>query len=168
MKKIIVAAKSDNDVIGAGNKLVWHLPADLNFFTNLIKGKYLLTGRKSLESDQGEEIFTDPTRVIVLSRQKDYKSDKAVVKHSIQDALSWAEAKEVEELFILGGGKIYEQTIAVCDQLIITEVHAVFEGETFFPKIDENIWKESSRRDFGKDSENLYDYSFVTYQRKDQ
>jgi len=72
-----------------------------------------------------------------------------------------AEQKKVRKIHILGGGEIYQQTIALAERLIITEIHGEFEGDTFFPEIDKSRWQEVSRSDRKKDAVNPYDYSFV-------
>lgn len=166
MRKTIVAAKSDNNVIGKDQDLVWHLPADLAFFKNIIAGQWLLTGRTSFENQQGEEIFNDPEKAIVLTGNKDYTTPRARVAHSIEEAFALARQKGAKEIFILGGGGVYRQTIDLADKLIITEVHGIFEGDAFFPKIDPRQWKEISRKEHQADEENMFNYSFVIYQRK--
>ena len=92
MKKIIVAAVAENRVIGANGQLPWHLPADLAFFEKTIAGQFLLSGRKSVESDQGEDVFNRPEQTIILTRQKDYQTTKGKVVHSIEEAFHLAKA----------------------------------------------------------------------------
>jgi dihydrofolate reductase len=167
MEKIIIVAKADNNVIGKDNALLWHLPADLQFFRARLKDCfYLITGRKSFESVIGQEIFAHNRQVIVITRQKDYQGNQAQVAHSVEEALEFAEQQGAEKVCILGGGEIYQQTLPLADQLIVTEVHAEFEGDTFFPEIDQNQWQQISRKDYQKDLNNPYDYSFVEYERK--
>lgn len=165
MQKIIVAAKSDNQVIGKENNLVWHLPADLRFFMDTIEGAYLATGRKSFESAQGEEVFGPHREFIIITRNKAYQSDIGKIAHSIEAAIQQAEIDGAERLCILGGAAIYEQAMDLADTMILTEVHANFDGDTFFPLIDADKWKEVSRVRYAKDKANLFDYSFVVYER---
>lgn len=166
MKKIIIAAKSDNDVIGRNNDLAWELPADQRFFLNRIRDCFLLTGRASFESPQGGSIFSGRKDVIVVTRQQGYAAGEAMVAHSIQDAFRQAGGAGASRLCILGGGEIYRQTIQLADELIITEVHAEFEGDAFFPPIDPRQWQVVHREDHSRDAENPYDYSFVFYKRR--
>jgi dihydrofolate reductase len=167
MEKIIIVAKADNNVIGKNNTLLWHLPADLEAFRKRLKDcSYLITGRKSFESVAGQEIFSGNEQVIVITKQKSYQGNRAKVAHSIEEALKFAQEEGAKKVCILGGGKIYQQTMELADQLIVTEVHAEFEGDTFFPEIDKSQWQEISRRDYHKDLNNPYDYSFVVYQKK--
>ncbi|MEG4294756.1 dihydrofolate reductase [Microcoleus sp. C2C3] len=164
MEKVIIAAKAANNVIGKDNSLPWHLPADQEFFRRTIKGNFLIAGRKFFESIQGREVFHEGVEGIVISRQKDYKSPTVRVAQSIEESFQLAEQKKVQRIYILGGGEIYQQTIALADRLIITEIHANFEGDTFFPDIDKSRWQEVSRSDRKKYAVNPYDYSFVVYE----
>ena len=166
MQIIIVAAKSDNQVIGKENDLVWHLPADLRFFMATIEGAYLATGRKSFESAQGEEVFGPYRQFIIITRNRNYQSSIGKVAHSMEAAIQMATTAGAKRLCILGGAAIYEQAIDLADKMILTEVHASFEGDTFFPTIDLTKWQETSRIKHTKDAENPYDYSFVIYERK--
>ncbi len=166
MQIIIVAAKSDNQVIGKDNDLVWHLPADLRFFMATIEGAYLATGRKSYESAQGEEVFGPHRQFVIITRNKKYQPKLGKVAHSLEEAIKQAAIDGAKKLCILGGATIYEQAMEVADTMILTEVHANFEGDTFFPTIDLNQWEEKKRIRHSKDSENIFDYSFVFYERR--
>lgn len=167
MQIIIVAAVSENLVIGKNNDLAWHLPADLAFFMETIENAWLITGRKSYESAQGGEVFSNNRNFIIITRNKQYCPPNGMVANSLGEALVIAKANHVKRLCILGGATIYQQAMDIADSMIITEVHEYFEGDTFFPEIDKNIWRETSRMSFSKDLENPYDYSFVTYQKND-
>lgn len=141
MEKIIIAAKAANNVIGKDNSLPWHLPADLDFFLGTIKDQFLITGRNFFESVQGREVFHEGVKGIVISRQKDYQSPTHPVAHSIEEAFQMAEKTGVPKIYILGGGEIYKQAIALADRLIITEIHENFAGDTFFPEIHQFQWQ---------------------------
>jgi len=166
MKKTIIAAKSDNDVIGRDQELAWELPADQHFFFNQIRDCFLLTGRASFESPQGKDIFANRDDVIIVTRQKKYRAGEKLVAHSVREAFRRAEAAGAERLCILGGGEIYRQTIDLADELIITEIHAQFEGDTYFPPIDPQRWEEDRREDYAADQHNPFAYSFVFYKRR--
>lgn len=163
MQIIIVAAKSDNQVIGKDNDLVWHLPADLHFFMKTIKDAYLLTGRKSYESAQGGEVFGPNRKFVIISRNKTYSPPNGKVSHSLEAGIKMAREDGATRLCVLGGATIYEQAMEFADTMIITEVHTHFEGDTFFPVINITNWKETNRAYFKKDSQNPFNYSFVTY-----
>lgn len=166
MQIIIVAAKSDNRIIGKENDLPWHLPADLHFFLQTIQGAYLLTGRKSYESAQGNDIFKENSPFVIITRNRNYQSSKGEIAHSVEEGIAIAEADGATRLCILGGGHIYEQAMKLADKMILTEVHTFIKGDTYFPEIDLTYWKEVSRIRFTKNKENIFDYSFVEYVKK--
>lgn len=166
MKKVIIAAKSDNDVIGKDEDLPWKLPADEAFFKSQIQDCWLLTGRASFESPQGRELFQDRSDVIVLTRRPRYGAEPGHVAHSIDAAFQLARSHGARRLCILGGAQVYRQTMDRADELIITEVHAEVAGDAFFPPIDPNAWREATREEHRRDADNPYDYAFVRYQRR--
>jgi dihydrofolate reductase len=166
MKKIIVAAKSENNVIGKSGGLPWDMPADRAFFLDIIADGWLLTGRTSYESNQGNSLFHEERDFIIVTRREDYEAPGAIVVHSLEAGFAAAEAAGAEQLYVLGGGKIYAQAMDSVDRLIITEIHTELEGDVFFPKIDFDKWREVSREDRARDAENPYDYSFVVYERR--
>lgn len=165
MQIIIVAAKSDNQVIGKENKLVWHLPADLRFFLKTIEGAYLITGRKSYESAQGNEVFGLDKQFVIITRNKTYTSSSGKIAHSLETAIEIAKKDGANRVCILGGAAIYEQAMDIADTMILTEVHAIFEGDTFFPAINLAKWEEINRVTHKKDAQNPFNYSFVTYKK---
>lgn len=158
----LIVAKSDNNVIGRNNQLIWRLSNDLKHFKEITTGHPIIMGRKTFESIG--RILPNRTNIII-TRNRNYSIENAKVAHSLNEALELA--KEIDEnIFILGGGKIYEQAIDFADILEVTEVHENFEGDTYFPEIDLNVWKEISRIKHHKDEKNEFDYSFVRYERK--
>ena len=166
MRKIIIAAKSDNNVIGKDNDLVWDLPADQRFFKKQIEGQLLITGRTSFESALGTEVFKENPNVLILTRQKSYSAPPAKTYASLEAAFEYAKAAEVDKIFILGGQKVYEASLSLVDEIIMTEVHGTFEGDAYFPNFDLNKWEEVKREDYASDKENAYPYSFVWYRKK--
>ncbi|HXC07134.1 MAG TPA: dihydrofolate reductase [Bacteroidia bacterium] len=156
----IIAAISENNVIGKDNKLIWHLPADLNHFKELTTGHHLIMGRKTWESIGSKPL---PGRTsIVITRDKKYKASGCTLVHSLDEALE--AAKGQEEVFVIGGAEIYKQTMALAHKLYITRVHHKFEGDTFFPEIGKE-WFEAINNDFEKDAKNKYDFSLCEYER---
>lgn len=167
MEKIIVAAKSDNNVIGRNGDVPWHLPADLAFFEHTISDGWLLSGRRSYESAQGDFIFQKGRKTIIITRQKDYKVHDAIIANSVMEGIEKAAIAGAPKLYILGGGEIYTQALSLADRLILTEIHTIIkDGDTYFPEIDLEKWREMSRESHSKDAENPYDYSFVTWERR--
>lgn len=162
MIKSIIAAVAENNVIGKDNDLVWHLPADLKYFKETTKGHFIMMGRKTFESF-GKPL---PNRThIIITRDESYTYPGCYVVHNLEDAYKIAEENNRSEIFILGGAEIYRQSIDHADRLYITEIKASFDGDTFFPEINKNKWKEVERSDFEPDEKNKYPYSFVRYER---
>ncbi len=157
----IIAAVAKNNALGKNNKLIWHLPADLMRFKKVTSGHHIIMGRKTFES-LGKPLPNRTT--IIITRNKNYKTEGCVVVNSLNEALQIA--KVDENPFILGGAEIYKQAIKIADILDLTIVHQDFKADVFFPEINKNIWKETSRQDFKANENNKYDYSFVTYARK--
>ena len=158
-----MAARAQNNVIGKDNDLVWHLPADLRFFKQTTKGHTLIMGRKTFESLGNPLPHRDSW---IVTRNKDYTAEGISTFHSLEAAIQAAEDKGLETVFILGGGEIYRQSMKLVDKLIITEVHEEFDGDTYFPEIDPEIWQEVSREEHKADEKNKYDFAFVVYERR--
>ena len=156
-----MAAKASNNGIGKNNDLVWHLPADLKHFKKTTSGHYVIMGRKTFES-LGRPL---PGRLnIVITRNRNFFLEGAVVVGSLQEALDFASGQSQELVFILGGGEIYEQSMTLADILYITEVHHDFEGDTYFPEIDPDTWELIDKVD--NKHEQYGHYSFMTFRRK--
>lgn len=166
MKRNIIVAVAENGVIGKDNDLIWHMPADLRHFKTTTKGHVVIMGRKSFESVGPGGL---PSRLnMIVTRNKEYQAEGCLVFHSLEDALLLAKQHRQQEVFILGGGEIYRQALekGLADQLIITEIHSSFEGDTTFPTVDTTQWIETQRVDHPADEDNHYPYSFVWYRRK--
>lgn len=157
-----IVAKAENNVIGKDNDLPWHLPGDLKWFKEKTLHRHVIHGRRSFESIP----FPLPKRTnIVVTRDKTYAHTKAVVTHSIDEALAYAHQHGEDEVFILGGGKIYDQTKDLWDRLYLTEVHASPEGDTHFPELDYDLFKLSYEEKRFKDEKNDHDFTFKIYDR---
>ncbi len=157
----IVVAMGKNREIGVDNQLLWHLPKDLKHFKELTSGHPIIMGRKTYESI-GKPL---PNRTnIVISRKTDWFEEGILIVGSIKEALKFAK-KIDENVFIIGGGNIYEQTIDLADQLEVTLVDAELNADTFFPKIDEKIWLKTNEITHQKDEKNQFDFSFQTFER---
>ncbi len=153
----LVVAASDNDVIGRGNKLPWHLPADLRHFKALTVGKTVLMGRRTYESI-GKAL---PNRTnVVMSRSAHFAPGDARVVGGLHDACAIAAG---EPLMVIGGGEIYRQCLPLASRIHLTQVHASIEdGDTFFGEWRLPPWRETVRERFEPDEKNAYAYSFVT------
>ncbi len=151
----------EKNEIGADNQLLWHLPKDLKHFKDLTSGHPIIMGRKTYESI-GKAL---PNRTnIVISRKKNWFEEGILIVGSIKEAVKFAK-KIDENVFIIGGGNIYEQTMEITDRLEVTLVKAELKADTFFPKIDPKIWKLSKEVFHEKDEKNQYDFYFQTYEK---
>ena len=157
----IIAAVAENNALGKNNDLLWHLPKDFKRFKEITSGHYIIMGRKTFES------FPKPLpnrTHVIISRQNNYAPEGCIVVDSLDNALKIC--PENEDLFIIGGGEIYKQSINFTDKLDITKVHENFDATVFFPEIDLNIWQIDSEEFHEKDEKHKYDFSFVSYSRK--
>lgn len=164
MIRSFIVARADNGVIGKDNGLIWHMPHDLKFFKETTSGHYVLMGRKSYES-VGKPL---PNRLnIIITRNTDYAVEGALVVHSLLEALELAEKQKQQEVFILGGGEIYRQALEkkLVDRIYLTEIKDTFEGDTYFPELNPDEWKQTHREEYQADHKNPHDYAFVTLER---
>ena len=161
MITIVVAMGLDNE-IGADNQLLWHLPKDLKHFKEMTTDHPIIMGRKTYESI-GKAL---PNRTnIVVSRKKDWFEEGILIVGSVKEAVKFAK-KIDEQVFIIGGGNIYEQTLDLTDKLEVTLVQTNLKADTFFPKIDLKIWNKTEEVCHEKDEKNEFDFCFQTYERK--
>ncbi len=160
--KILVAC-DENRVIGKNNTLIWHLPADLKRFKELTTGQVIIMGRKTYESI-GRPL---PNRInIVITRQTGYQPEGVIIVHSLEEALLKAKSLHRGDIYVVGGAEIYEQSMDLADEIELTQLHDIFDGDAFFPIIDEQIWQMVSKERGVTDEKNPYQYSFVKYVRK--
>ncbi|OIQ28852.1 MAG: diacylglycerol kinase [Bacteroidetes bacterium MedPE-SWsnd-G2] len=162
MECTMIVATSENNVIGKDNQLIWHLSDDLKRFKSLTNGHHIIMGRKTFES------FPKPLpnrTHIVITRQDDYQAPEGViVVNSLDSALN--AVKNDDQPYIIGGGEIYKQGLEVATKIELTRVHADFEGDTYFPELNKDIWKEIDNSFHKKDDKHDYEFSFITYVRK--
>lgn len=159
----IIVAIAKNNVIGKDNKLIWHLPEDLKRFKKLTTEHTIIMGRKTFES-LGRVL---PKRKhIILSHNKDYVVDNENVEvvHSIDDIKKYIDSEE--ENFVIGGAGIYKLLLPFAKKLYITKINEEFEGDVFFPQIDENEFEIVSREIGKRDEKNDMDYEYIDYIRK--
>ena len=166
MKISMIVAKANDNAIGKDNDMIWHLPDDLKYFKDKTRNHHILMGRKNFDS-LGEKYQPLPNRInIVITRNENWQHDGTVVFHNIQDGIKYAKENKEEELFIIGGGQIYEQGLNYADRLYITEVNAEYpDADAFFPKIDKSNWKEISSKYHSKDEKHKFDFTYKVYER---
>ena len=161
MRVSLIAAMASNRVIGRDNRLPWHLSADLKRFKRLTLGHTLVMGRKTFESI-GRPLPGRST--IVVTRQEGYAPEGVQVVHSIAEALELAGGDD--EVFIAGGGDIFQQTLPVADRLYLTIIEEAFPGDAYFPEYDESQWRLVDREDHGPAEDAPFSWSFQTLDRQ--
>lgn len=160
----LIAAIGKNNELGAKNALLFNMPADMKYFRDTTRGHSVIMGRKTFESLPNGALPN--RRNIIITRDTEYKSEGIEVVNSLDEALKLFENNN-EEVFIIGGAEIYKQAIEKADKLYITHIDAEDkDADSFFPVIDKAIWQIKSREDFSADEKNIFDYSFLKYDRK--
>lgn len=138
-----IAAMSKNFAIGKDNQLLWHIPDDFRHFKETTMGKPVIMGRKTYES-LGKPL-PGRTNIVITSKPEQIEGD-VVVTGNLEEAL--AKGKEVaaqsgvDEIFIIGGGQIYEAALPQTERIYLTVIDQIYEGDTFFPRIDPAEWNE--------------------------
>lgn len=158
----IIVAVAKNNVIGKDNKLIWHLPEDLKRFKRLTTGHTIIMGRKTFES-LGRVLPNRKHIVLCNDAEMNIDDENVEVVDSI-DKLEKYENSE-EENFVIGGASIYKLLLPKASKLYITKINQEFDGDVYFPEINENEWKIVEREQGLKDEKNPYDYEYVTYVR---
>ena len=157
-----IVAAAENNVIGTQGELPWDIPEDMKFFRDKTKGKALIMGRKTFES-VGHPL---PKRLnVVITRQKDYQAEGAIVVSDIASAIEVCKAKMAEygdEIFIIGGGEIYKQSMDIVDIIYLTRIHKEFEGDAKYPNVDSEHFMEIERRERTEP----VPFTFLTYKKR--
>ena len=157
-----IVAVSRNFVIGTKNKLPWRMPDDMNYFHRVTIGHVVVMGRKNYEANGGA--LKGRTN-IVITRDKSFKPEDAQVAYTIDMGISLAKSHNPEELFIVGGGEIYRQTLSMADRIYITMIDMEAEGETSYPRIDFNNYKIISRIHKSADKINPYNHTYYILEK---
>jgi dihydrofolate reductase len=153
----LIAAVAKNNVIGNKNDLPWYLPEDLKRFKQLTLGKVVVMGRKTYDSIAARLNKPLPGRTSVVISTQDLRMPAGVeLYHNLNDATA---AHQAQEIFIIGGEQIFKQSLNLADTLYITKIDKDYEGDAFFPVIDEKLWKKV-------EEEKFEGYSFLIYKRK--
>ncbi len=159
----IIVAVSENNVIGCNNKLLWHIPGDLKRFKAITMGHPIVIGRKTFESI-GRPL---PGRNnVVISRQGGYKPEGCTVYSSIHEAISNLAGEK--EIFIIGGGEIYQQALPLANKIYLTKIHKSFYGDTFFPEFPIQEWKVVHDETIAASEKVPFSFSYITLERKTQ
>lgn len=164
----LIAALTENMVIGKNNDLPWHLPDDMKYFMNTTKGHAVIMGRKNYDSLPPKFKPLKERHNIVLSNQSNYLAPGATVVTSWQAALDEAGKFPMKdgEVFVIGGAQIYSLAMKNANRLYLTEIHTKIDGDTYFPTYDKSVWVERSRITHPADERHAYAFDFVVYDRK--
>lgn len=158
-----IVAASENNVIGANNELPWKLSDDFRYFKNKTWGMPVIMGRNTFNSLKKDL----PGRLnIVLTSKKDWSAPNVTVVSEVGDAITKAKESDAKEIFIIGGGQVFKQTMDIVNRIYLTRVHTVVEGDTYYPKINEHDWKLVSSIDHPADEKNNYPFTFEVWEKK--
>ncbi len=163
----LVVAMSDNGVIGRDGGLPWHLRSDLKRFKEITQFKPILMGSTTWDSLPKKPL---PGRLnIVLTRDVRMEAEGAIICHSLFEALDIAREHAADdgadEICVIGGANIYEQTLPKADRIYVSHVHADVEGDAHFPAIDPSIWQVTSEESFAKTENDDHDFTLKIYDR---
>lgn len=162
MKISLVVAVAENGVIGKDNQLLWKLSSDLKRFKSITSGHFILMGRKTFESI-GKPL---PNRTsLIISSNFTCTMDNCNVFASVHDAIVYAAQQNQNELFVIGGGEIYRQTLSLAQTIHLTMVHTELEGDTFF-EFDESNWIVKEKEFIPKDEKNEFDSTYLLLERQ--
>lgn len=160
-----IVAASENNIIGIKNGLPWRLSNDFKYFKNKTWGMPVIMGRNTFESLKKDL----PGRInIVLTKKKDWHSKNVFVTHDIDEAIEKAEESGAKEIFVIGGGEVFKQTMEKVDRIYLTRVHTTIEGDTSYPELDTSKWKLTKEQSFPADEKNNYPYTFEVWEKIDK
>ena len=163
MRVSLVAAVARGGVIGRGGEIPWRLPEDLARFRALTTGHAVVMGRKTWESLPERFRPLPGRRNVVVSRNPEWRADGAERAGSLEDALALLDG--AERVFVIGGGQLYAEALPYADELLLTEIDADAEGDTWFPAWERGEFEETGREQHV--SAGGVQYSFVTYARRE-
>lgn len=152
-----IVAASENNIIGSNNELPWKLSNDFKYFKNKTWGMPVIMGRHTYESMKKDL----PGRInIVMTKKTDWHPENVFVTHTISEAIAKAKESDAKEIFIIGGGEIFKQTMTIVDRIYLTRVHTNVEGDTSYPEINQAQWELVKSDSFPADEKNNYPYTF--------
>lgn len=157
----LIVAMDQNRVIGKDNQLPWHLPADLQYFKKVTMGKPIVMGRKTFESIG--RVLPGRENVIV-TRNHAYTNADCTILHSINEVKQFADDRD-QEVFIIGGAEIFREILPVTHRIYITKIFESFDGDTYFPIIHEQEWRQVSSKKGIVDEKNKYIHEFIILER---
>jgi dihydrofolate reductase len=172
IKISLIVAMADNNCIGRNNQMPWHISEDLKRFKALTMGHPVIMGRKTFESILGYLNKPLPGRESIIVTRKSHTlypnepiHQVSTIEQAIDTATELAAKQNLDEIFVIGGGQIYKQSLPLAHKVYLTRVHREIGGDAFFPEIDEAIWEEAKSESY---EEHDPPFSFVTLERKQQ
>ena len=166
MTKKIVAiwAQDEEGIIGKDNRLPWYLPAELQHFKETTLNHAILMGRVTFDG-MGRRLL--PKReTLILTRNSDEKMDGMSIFNDIESVLDWYQSQD-KNLYVIGGKQIFQAFEPYIDEVIVTQVHASVEGDTYFPEdFDLSLFETVSSKFYDKDEKNPYDFTIQYRKRK--
>jgi dihydrofolate reductase len=161
VRRSLVVAMARNRVIGRNNALPWRLPADLAHFKKVTMGHPIVMGRRTHESI-GRAL--PGRKSIVVTRNRSYLAPGCTVVPSLEEA--WKAAGDADEICVIGGTSLFEETLPIVDMIHLTEVQADVEGDTYFPEFDRGEWHETEIARHGPDERHAYALRILELERK--
>ena len=160
----IIVATAQNNIIGGDNKLLWHISEDLKRFKKITSHNTIIMGRKTFESLPG---VLPNRKHVILTRDKNYSVDNPnfEIIHSKEEIINRFKDSPVE-VFIIGGGQIYNEFLPYADKLYLTKVLKDFEGDTSFPHVDENEWSVDYSSEILTNEKDGLQYQFIDLIKK--
>jgi dihydrofolate reductase len=164
----LIAAMSQNGVIGKNNMLPWHIPEELKYFRKVTEGKPIIMGRKTFESLNSKPL---PNRHnIILTQDSHFSATGVSVVHSVQEALDCAVGSEdaahaehaanttqLQEVMVIGGASVFQAFLPLATRIYLTVIHEEYEGDTFFPALDWAQWQLTSEENKGQFTVKVFD-----------
>lgn len=168
MKVILIVAKGAQNEIGKNNDLIWHLPADMRFFTQTTKGNIVLMGRKNWESIPLKYRPLSERINVVVTRNSSFNDSDCTVFHSIESAIAYYQKEPThagKNLFIIGGGQIYQYCLEhnLLDEMYITYIDETFEADTYFPNFNADQWQQEVIMEHGIDEKNPHAFKVLHF-----
>lgn len=156
----LIAAASENNVIGKNNGMVWHLPDDFRYFKNTTKEHSVVMGRKTFDS-MGKAL--PDRRNIVITRDQKWSAEDVDVANSLNEVFTYC--RDEREIFIIGGAEIYKQALPYAHKILLTRVHTKIDGDAYFPEFDESKWKLTDSKRHESDEKHAFAFTFEVYER---
>ncbi len=169
MSKVkLIVAKGENNEIGKDNDLIWHLPADMRFFTQTTKNHIVIMGRKNWDSIPLKYRPLSNRINAVVTRNTEFSHPDCDTFHSVEAAIAHYKKTEDKTIFIIGGAQVYKYCLdhQLVDEMLITYIKESFEADAFFPNFEAKEWEQEMIMDYKKDEKNPYDFTVYRFIKK--